>query len=199
MAKAKKSGKSEKKAAKAEKTSKKVKESVKKAKGKKAKKVKGGNGDMPAAIARYRTYRAFEAPVDGDGVPNFNKTFALGNDVAEKLPKSAYTGKTIPHRAFVSHINATVFQQVLGAQLKHKQAQLIVEGIFDQLLSVAAKGGKVRIGNLFQLYKQNRAARKGRNPATGETIKIPAKTVFALRLIKAAKTYVMSKSAAKAA
>ena len=35
--------------------------------------------------------------------------------------------------------------------------------------------------------KAKRAARMGRNPATGEAIKIPAKTVVKLRLAKSCK------------
>ena len=39
--------------------------------------------------------------------------------------------------------------------------------------------------------KQKRKARMGRNPATGEEIKIPAKTVLKFRVAKAAKDAVL--------
>jgi len=39
--------------------------------------------------------------------------------------------------------------------------------------------------------KQKRKARIGRNPATGEEIKIPAKTVLKFRVAKAAKDAVL--------
>jgi DNA-binding protein HU-beta len=148
--------------------------------------------NLPGAISRARAYRQFEASVDGDGVPNVNKAFDLSGEAPEKLSKEHMNGKSIPARALYQHLNATVFAQVLGAPLRSKQAQLAIDGLFDQLLSIAAKGGKIRIPNLFMLQKKHRPARKGRNPATGETIKIAAKTVVNLRAIKAAKDYVLA-------
>ena len=41
------------------------------------------------------------------------------------------------------------------------------------------------------MVKQRRKARMGRNPATGETIKIKAKTVLKFRIAKAAKDAVL--------
>jgi DNA-binding protein HU-beta len=43
------------------------------------------------------------------------------------------------------------------------------------------------IPGIGKLVVQKRKARKGRNPATGETIKIPAKNVLKFRIAKAAK------------
>ena len=44
---------------------------------------------------------------------------------------------------------------------------------------------------LGKLVLVNRKARMGRNPATGETISIPAKTVLKFRIAKAAKDAVL--------
>jgi DNA-binding protein HU-beta len=44
---------------------------------------------------------------------------------------------------------------------------------------------------MVKLVVQNRKARMGRNPATGEAIKIPAKTVVKFRLAKAFKDAVV--------
>ncbi len=49
-----------------------------------------------------------------------------------------------------------------------------------------AKNGYV-IPGIGKLVIVNRKARKGRNPATGETIQIPAKRVLKFRVAKAAK------------
>jgi len=54
-------------------------------------------------------------------------------------------------------------------------------------LKEVKKNGEFPVMNLGKLLKQNRKARMGRNPATGEAIKIPAKTVVKFRLAKAAK------------
>jgi DNA-binding protein HU-beta len=49
------------------------------------------------------------------------------------------------------------------------------------------KRGEFLIPGLGKAVKANRKARMGRNPATGEAIKIPAKTVVKFRLAKAFK------------
>ncbi len=49
-----------------------------------------------------------------------------------------------------------------------------------------AKNG-FTIPGLGKLVVMNRKARKGRNPATGQTINIPAKRVLKFRIAKAAK------------
>jgi DNA-binding protein HU-beta len=64
------------------------------------------------------------------------------------------------------------------------------------LLAIAYVGAKDKKGfmlpGLGKLIKVKRAARMGRNPATGATIKIAAKTVVKFRLAKAAKDAVLS-------
>jgi DNA-binding protein HU-beta len=57
----------------------------------------------------------------------------------------------------------------------------------------AKKSGEFTVPGLGKLVKQNRKARMGRNPATGEAIKIPAKTVVKFRIAKAAKDNVLTK------
>ena len=55
----------------------------------------------------------------------------------------------------------------------------------------AKKAGEFTLPGIGKLVKQNRKARMGRNPATGEQIKIPAKTVVKFRIAKAAKDSVL--------
>ncbi len=61
----------------------------------------------------------------------------------------------------------------------------------DSLVTQAYKGAKSKDGftipGIGKLIKVRRKARMGRNPATGETIKIKAKTVLKFRIAKAAK------------
>ena len=70
-----------------------------------------------------------------------------------------------------------------------------VAGFFDELFKLAvkeAKGtGKFVIPGLGRAVKAHRKARMGRNPATGEAIKIKAKTVVRLRAAKAFKDAVL--------
>lgn len=69
--------------------------------------------------------------------------------------------------------------------------------VYETLLNIAYAGAKdpkgITLPGLGKLIKEKRAARKGRNPATGEAIKIPAKTVVKFRLAKAAKDAVLAK------
>ena len=64
-----------------------------------------------------------------------------------------------------------------------------VTAVLDALVELSYKQAKVgfTIPGLGKLVVQNRAARTGRNPATGESIKIPAKKVLKFRIAKAAK------------
>jgi DNA-binding protein HU-beta len=63
--------------------------------------------------------------------------------------------------------------------------------VIDEFASVAVaqtkKVGAFTLPGLGKLVKAHRKARMGRNPATGATIKIPAKTVVKFRVAKAAK------------
>ena len=63
----------------------------------------------------------------------------------------------------------------------------------DALAVLAYEGAAdgFTIPGIGKLVKVNRAARTGRNPSTGETIQIPAKTVLKFRIAKAAKDAVL--------
>lgn len=68
-----------------------------------------------------------------------------------------------------------------------KEAGEILDAVVDLACQQAKKVGEFTIPGLGKLQKKNRAARMGRNPATGASIQIPAKTVVKFRLAKAAK------------
>lgn len=76
-----------------------------------------------------------------------------------------------------------------GAEISKKQAGLALEALV-QLAYKNAKDG-FTIPGLGKLVKVRRKARMGRNPATGETIQIPAKTVLKFRIAKAAKDAIL--------
>jgi DNA-binding protein HU-beta len=67
--------------------------------------------------------------------------------------------------------------------------------LIEELVALATKetkgGGQFVIPGLGKAVKANRKARVGRNPQTGEAIKIPAKTVVKFRLAKAFKDAVV--------
>ena len=70
-----------------------------------------------------------------------------------------------------------------------------VVDFFDKLTALAykevKKNGEFVLPGFGKLVKAHRKARMGRNPATGEEIKIAAKTVVKFRLAKAAKEAVL--------
>jgi DNA-binding protein HU-beta len=73
------------------------------------------------------------------------------------------------------------------AGLSKKQAAGILEEFAGLALKETKKNGQFVIPGIGKLVKSHRKARKGRNPQTGETINIPAKTVVKFRVAKACK------------
>ena len=80
-------------------------------------------------------------------------------------------------------------------ELAKKQAVLFLE----ELAKLAYKEAKntFALPGLGKLVLVQRKARMGRNPATGEAIKIPAKKVVRFRVAKACKDAVLGAGAAK--
>lgn len=69
-------------------------------------------------------------------------------------------------------------------EMTKKQVNLIMDDLITALVKNLKKGNRVRLAGLGILQVRKRAARMGRNPATGETIKIPAKKKIAFRAAK---------------
>ena len=78
-----------------------------------------------------------------------------------------------------------------AAGISKKQAALA----YDALIQIAYAGAKLPKGlmlpGLGKIIKAKRKARMGRNPKTGEPMKIAAKTTAKFRLCKAAKEAVL--------
>jgi DNA-binding protein HU-beta len=65
--------------------------------------------------------------------------------------------------------------------------------VVDTAYKQAKSAGEITLPGLGKLMKKQRAARQGRNPATGATIQIPAKTVVKFRVAKQAKDAILGK------
>lgn len=84
----------------------------------------------------------------------------------------------------------TVTLKQVAAELadKHdmskKDSTALLEGMVDSFVSHLKRGERVRIPGLGILQVKQMKARVGRNPATGEQIKIPAKKKVAFRIAK---------------
>ena len=67
------------------------------------------------------------------------------------------------------------------------QAEQVVEGIIESIVSTLKKGGEVSIAGLGIFSTKTRAARQARNPRTGATISVPSMKVPKFRAAKALK------------
>ena len=76
-------------------------------------------------------------------------------------------------------------------EISKKQAGALYDGLVELAYKEVKGSGEFNLPGLGKLVKKQRAAREGRNPATGATIQIPAKTVVKFRVAKAAKEAVL--------
>ncbi len=77
------------------------------------------------------------------------------------------------------------------ADITKAQAKAALESLVSQAYKGAKSKDGFTIPGIGKLIKVRRKARMGRNPATGEQIKIAAKTVLKFRIAKAAKDAVV--------
>ncbi|MCX6739881.1 MAG: HU family DNA-binding protein [Candidatus Parcubacteria bacterium] len=76
-------------------------------------------------------------------------------------------------------------------ELSKKQISGVLEAIVNLAYAEVKKSGVFVVPGIGKLVKVHRKERMGRNPATGASIKIPAKTVVKFRVAKAAKEAVL--------
>ena len=85
---------------------------------------------------------------------------------------------------------ATVTLRHMAAELAQehdvpkRQADAMLNGMVELVVRHLRRGDRIRIGGLGILQVRKRAARMGRNPATGEAIKIKASKKVAFRAAK---------------
>jgi DNA-binding protein HU-beta len=72
-------------------------------------------------------------------------------------------------------------------ELTNNQAAAFLETLAETAIKETKKNGVFVVPGLGRLVKAERKARMGRNPQTGEAIKIKAKTVVKFRVAKSAK------------
>lgn len=73
-----------------------------------------------------------------------------------------------------------------------KEVDVVLKGFQDVVTAVVSHGEQVNISGFCKFVKVNRAARMGRNPATGEPIKIKASKKARITPLKAFKDSVLS-------
>ena len=93
------------------------------------------------------------------------------------MAKKAATPATIT----LKHLAAALAEE---HELSKKTAEAILTDLVTKITKHLKKGERIRIVGLGILQVRKRAARTGRNPATGETIQIKASKKVAFRAAK---------------
>src|SRR5438045_9131223 len=62
-----------------------------------------------------------------------------------------------------------------AAELNKRDAEVIVETVFDSIIGALHKGEKVELRGFGSFRVRERGPRRGRNPKTGDPVDIPAK------------------------
>jgi DNA-binding protein HU-beta len=88
---------------------------------------------------------------------------------------------TAPKPVTTKHLAYELAEQ---HQITRKQALEIMEDLVSMINKHLKKGERVKIAGLGVLQVRHRAARMGRNPATGEPIQIKASKKVAFRATK---------------
>lgn len=64
-----------------------------------------------------------------------------------------------------------------NADLRAEDVEQVVDIFFDEISQRLAEGGRVELRGFGAFSTRSREARQGRNPRTGETVKVEAKQV----------------------
>lgn len=94
--------------------------------------------------------------------------------------KETMAEKRMTQTEFVKKIAAV-------AGIPNKVAKQVIDAYAQTAVAETKKSGVFVLPGLGRLVRVERKARMGRNPATGEPIKIPAKKVVKFRVAKAAR------------
>jgi DNA-binding protein HU-beta len=84
-----------------------------------------------------------------------------------------------------------------NCEVNNKTARQLLDSLASVAVGEVKKNGVFVLPGLGRLVRVERKARTGRNPATGESIKIPAKKVVKFRVAKAAKDAIVPPKKAK--
>jgi DNA-binding protein HU-beta len=84
-----------------------------------------------------------------------------------------------------------------GCEVNNKTARLFLDSLSSMAITEVKKNGVFVLPGIGRLVRVDRKARTGRNPLTGESIKIPAKKVVKFRVAKAAKDAIVPPKKAK--
>jgi DNA-binding protein HU-beta len=97
------------------------------------------------------------------------------------MPAKKPTKSATPTTVTLKHLAAALAE---SHEMPKKRADEILNDVVGLVVKHLKKGERIRLGGLGILVVRKRAARMGRNPATGEAIKIKASRKVAFRAAK---------------
>lgn len=161
------------------------------AKAKKAPAKKAAAKKAPAKKAAVKKTAVKKAPAKKAAVKKAPAKKAAVKKVA--APKAAV--KKAPYKSSATGAIVTLKQIAADLANKYDLPKKTAEGVLADLVGETTRhikrGAKVRIPSFGILQVKKTKARTGRNPATGETIKIAAKKKVAFRVAKDLKEAVL--------
>ena len=118
---------------------------------------------------------------------------AAATKTAVPAKKTAATKAPASAKAPVQKMSKTQLVRYMAEQMgtPPKQIAASLDLLIETATTETRKNGEFTVPGLGKLVKAQRAARMGRNPATGEALKIAAKTTVKFRLAKSAKDAVV--------
>lgn len=105
----------------------------------------------------------------------------MAKAAAKATVKAAAKTVAKPNTVTLRHLGAALAET---HEMPKKQALAVLEDLVAMITKHLKKGDRIRIGGLGVLQVRKRPARMGRNPATGEAIKIKASKKVAFRAAK---------------
>lgn len=87
-------------------------------------------------------------------------------------------------------VDAVVGSETVPEELSKKSVQAVIDATFEELKTAIKKEERFSFPGFGTFNKKKRAARTGRNPQTGETIKIKAQTTVTFKPAQALKDFV---------
>lgn len=116
------------------------------------------------------------------------KTSAKKAPAKKKAVKKKAAKKALPDVLTIKHLAADISE---AHEMPKKQAEEVLSDFVDRMGGYLKKGKKLRVAGFGILQVRHRAARWGRNPATGERIRIKASKKVAFRPSKDLKERVL--------
>jgi DNA-binding protein HU-beta len=111
--------------------------------------------------------------------------------VSEKMPAKAASPVKAAEKTASAHMAKMTKTQIVKAmaeklEVETKQVQSFFDALAEMATEQTREAGEFTVPGLGKLVKAERKERMGRNPQTGEQIKISAKTTVKFRVAKAA-------------